>query len=190
MVRREAWAALVDKVPGLEADPGTAFCPAGTAFGVLGTGCGADSGSVWARLRAGDSPNARINRRKASRLNIKRSIQRPEAKPADARTGSNSESKHGCKGTLLGERDTWTRIGSRKGQVHQKVKSNNPLWGLRRASYFWRKMARDERMVAPGFLFLCRAADGHYSGVYPLLHRGTPYVYFRVHFSRYPNVTH
>ena len=41
-------------------------------------------------------------------------------------------------------------------------------------------------MVAPGFFILCKAADGHYSGVYPLLHRGTPYVYFRVHFSRYP----
>jgi hypothetical protein len=27
---------------------------------------------------------------------------------------------------------------------------------------------------------------GHYSGVYPLLHRGTTYVHFRVHFSRYP----
>ena len=26
----------------------------------------------------------------------------------------------------------------------------------------------------------------HYSGVYPLLHRGTPYVHFRVHLPRYP----
>ena len=30
------------------------------------------------------------------------------------------------------------------------------------------------------------AEERHYSGVYPLLHRGTTYVHFRVHFSRYP----
>ena len=30
------------------------------------------------------------------------------------------------------------------------------------------------------------ATSGHYSGVYPLLHRGTPNVHFRVNLPRYP----
>jgi len=41
-------------------------------------------------------------------------------------------------------------------------------------------------MIAYAFLFLWKATFGHYSGVYPLLHRGTTYLHFRVHFSRYP----
>src|ERR1700758_2062966 len=34
-----------------------------------------------------------------------------------------------------------------------------------------------------------KAADGRYSGVYPLLHRGTRYLNFRVHLPRYPQLS-
>jgi hypothetical protein len=59
---------LVERAPGL----------AGVVLGMPDAGCVVDSGSAWPRLRAGDSPNARIRikGKTASRLNIRRRIQR------------------------------------------------------------------------------------------------------------------
>ena len=64
---------------GLDEGFGTDFCPVKVDLGVTGADCGVTWKSLSARPKAGNRPTARIIANGASRLNIKRRIQRHNA---------------------------------------------------------------------------------------------------------------